>query len=142
MYGTGSSAPSSSCDHASALDVSVAGASTPGATGARPVAASAATGAIPVAASAAEPYAANSAAPTAASKAGCGVVTTGVLVCSERRCAISGMLAPPPTVTTAATLGQPIPLRSNVFSKASRRPPSGAAISDSNSVRVNRIADR
>ena len=34
-------------------------------------------------------------------------------------------------------VGPANPLRSNVFSRASRRPPSGAAISDSNSVRVN-----
>ena len=34
--------------------------------------------------------------------------------------------------------GQPIPLRSNAFSSAARTPASGAAISDSNSVRVTR----
>ena len=66
---------------------------------------------------------------------------TGACEWSESSEVISGMLAPPPMVTTAATFVQLILLRSNAFSSAVNTPSSVGAIRLSSSVRVTRIPE-
>ena len=59
---------------------------------------------------------------------------------SDRRAPSSGMLAPPPTVATAARSAFGIPLRCNASSTVPRNRSSGPAMSCSNSVRDNRTS--
>ena len=79
-----------------------------------------------------------SATPSAAVSCGCGVVTTVVRRCSESRCVISGMRAPPPIVATAEMLATGIRLRSKVSASAARNSARGSSIRWSSSIRVIR----
>ncbi|CAM2873488.1 hypothetical protein MYSI104531_06555 [Mycobacterium simiae] len=64
------------------------------------------------------PREASNSAPAAAANAGCEGDTTGRRLCTESRSFTSGMLAPPPTVTTAHRSLQPLRCRHNISSKA------------------------
>ncbi len=97
--------------------------------------------AMPVGASADSPRSASSAAPAATLSWDCGVVTTGARSRSDSRWVTSGMLAPPPTVATAARPATGIWLRCNISSTVLSTPASGSSMRLSNSVRVNLMSE-